>query len=132
MIQASLTIYESFYRESFYREIIVPFLHEIQVGKSKIATELTNILSSPPPKTVKLIEKETFECELLHQHHRENFHEFFCLTNYVDCIFFYCIACTCYSYTMVLGILAVNPPSPRAQPRGQGDLRCHKSQVTMV
>ena len=64
--------------ERFYREIIVPFLHEI--GKNKIATELANMLSSPPPKTVKLIEKETFACELLHQHHRENFHEFFCLT----------------------------------------------------
>ncbi len=66
--------------ERFYQEVIVPFLHEI--GKNKMARELTNMrmVDSHPQKTAKLIEEETFECRLLHQHHRENFHEFFCLT----------------------------------------------------
>ncbi len=59
----------------FYREVIIPFLHEI--GKNKIATELASMLNSPPSKTVK---EKTFECRLLYQHHWENFHEFFCLT----------------------------------------------------
>ena len=66
------------YYKRFYREVIIPFLHEI--GKNKIATELASMLSSPPPKTAKLVTEKTFECELIHKNHLENFHKFFCLT----------------------------------------------------
>ncbi len=63
--------------KTFYHDIIIPFLYEI--GQSKVAQKLYEQLNLPFNETNQHTQ-ESFECTLLHQHHRKNFREFFCLT----------------------------------------------------